>query len=131
VVADKTKRALVWGALLGVVAFVLTRRSAAENPLKTSEDFLAALMNLVLLLSMFAVAGLTRGPAGRRKLGSINIFLALALIAVAIIVAMWSGPRMVINVAMLVLIAYNAGRWRGHEERNVVLSDSPLEIWSR
>jgi hypothetical protein len=65
-VTSKSKQNLVIGtaALLGVVAFVLTRRSGGENPVKTGADMIARLINLVLLCSMFAAARLTRPSEG-------------------------------------------------------------------
>ena len=125
-----------WIPFLVIVVFVPRAR---ENPIKTIADALAALFFWVLLLSAAGSERLVSDPVyGQRKGVRItDLLLTLSLSGAGYAIVAWGvqgshGAQYAVwCVPLLIVLAFNLGRWRGQQDNDVRLSESPHEIWAR
>ena len=137
---EKSKKLIrSWLSWITFLVIVVFAPRPHNNPIRTDGDALAALFFVLLLLSAGGTARLASDPVyGQRKgVRFADLLLTLSLAGAGYSIVTWGvqgghgAPHALWCVPLLIVVAFNLGRWRGQQANDIRLSESPHEIWAR
>jgi hypothetical protein len=137
---EKSKKLIrSWARWITFLVIMVLAPRARENPIKTSADALAALFFMVLIVASAAAVRLASDSVDGQRQGMrvAELLLILILSGAGYAIVVWGvqgshgGAYALWCVPLLIVVAFNLGRWRGQRDNDVRLSESPHEIWAR